>query len=796
MLKARWLTRIVFSTVSIILSVVQTMGISNAAWVNEKQPPLEHVPVQIDNAKYDFTEMAFSDNETREERPKPSPRFNIPTLHVQSRFDKLIPSPSQTELTSQQKKLIEDIEKQKGKKVDKHSIKFASGQRVKAASAVSMPYDALSALKTPGKKYYLVQFNPDLITTVTANENALKQTGLKIVGRKPYSVFIVAADQVNEKQLLTLLKDKTINHFEPVPLEARLNNKYLNVADKSPQKLFKMAIMLYEDCGEAEVNILKKYCRVIAPLSQVSNLIHVEAKGNTVREINNLEFVRWVDEEPTGAFCTYDGTMAVAADIVQYNGLTGAGVNVAIADTGVSTHGQLPSSKIIDQYNYADEDALPDPIGHGTFVAGIIAASANNTVPFVGVAPGSSLLAYRFANRPPTINPISDPTPVFERFEELVSRSAQHQANVLNCSFRTLTEDTYYNVSRIVDKAVKGEYSGQPMVVVASAGNDGIQNKGITSPGVAKNAITVGATKDGNSNPFSIPFPPSNCTLTNWPPTDIACFSNAGPVDLDNNTLTRLKPDICAPGVKTTSIAPNDSTSYWKQTGQVSAWADYGTFSGTSNACAFTSGAVALLLGQNPNLKNWPEMVKAQVINTAIYSGSSPDLKDDKQGYGMIDVYHAIVGDSSFYTPVWTSHYVSEGIPIQDFSFDVPAGFKEVKATLTWVDPEGSEIDETLSDLDLALLYPNGSEADASSSFDDTVEHVSCTNGPAGTWIARVKKYSLTTSYQFFGLSVAIRMADPSPVLAASADKTSVQPGDNVKFNVNLSNNGYTGSGS
>ena len=75
--------------------------------------------------------------------------------------------------------------------------------------------------------------------------------------------------------------------------------------------------------------------------------------------------------------------------------MTGTGVQVAILDTGVGPHAELT---IVDGYN-----ALPggvpnlysDTHGHGTHIAGIIAASANNSVGIIGAAPEVNIVAVK-----------------------------------------------------------------------------------------------------------------------------------------------------------------------------------------------------------------------------------------------------------------------------------------------------------------------------------------------------------------------------------------------------------------
>ena len=63
------------------------------------------------------------------------------------------------------------------------------------------------------------------------------------------------------------------------------------------------------------------------------------------------------------------------ADILWERGVTGAGVRVAIFDTGLSkTHPHF--KRIRERTNWTNEKTLDDELGHGTFVAGVVASSA------------------------------------------------------------------------------------------------------------------------------------------------------------------------------------------------------------------------------------------------------------------------------------------------------------------------------------------------------------------------------------------------------------------------------------
>ena len=83
-------------------------------------------------------------------------------------------------------------------------------------------------------------------------------------------------------------------------------------------------------------------------------------------------------------------TATLQADILWQMGVTGAGVKVAIFDTGLSkTHPHF--KKIRERTNWTNEKTLNDELGHGTFVAGVIASSKE----CLGFAPDAEIHVFR-----------------------------------------------------------------------------------------------------------------------------------------------------------------------------------------------------------------------------------------------------------------------------------------------------------------------------------------------------------------------------------------------------------------
>ena len=83
-------------------------------------------------------------------------------------------------------------------------------------------------------------------------------------------------------------------------------------------------------------------------------------------------------------------TSALQADVLWSMGHSGKGVKVAVFDTGLAkSHPHF--KRVRDRTNWTDEKSLDDGLGHGTFVAGVIASSAE----CLGFAPDADLYIFR-----------------------------------------------------------------------------------------------------------------------------------------------------------------------------------------------------------------------------------------------------------------------------------------------------------------------------------------------------------------------------------------------------------------
>lgn len=218
----------------------------------------------------------------------------------------------------------------------------------------------------------------------------------------------------------------------------------------------------------------------------------------------------------------------------------GSGVKVAIIDTGIDLFHPDLIANIKGGFNAINHKAsINDDNGHGTHVAGTIAA-ADNDIGVVGVAPEANLYAVKVLDKTGS-GRISD---VIEGIQWSVDSHMQ----VANMSFGT----TSY--SKALDKAIKKAYNSG-LIMVAAAGNGGPGLGTVNYPAKFSEVIAVAATDENNA---------------------ITPFSSRG-----------KEIDIAAPGINIYSTFNNGS---------------YATLSGTSMAAPHVTSAVALKLQLNPGL--------------------------------------------------------------------------------------------------------------------------------------------------------------------------------------------------
>ncbi|XP_017891773.1 membrane-bound transcription factor site-1 protease isoform X1 [Ceratina calcarata] len=298
-------------------------------------------------------------------------------------------------------------------------------------------------------------------------------------------------------------------------------------------------------------------------------------------------------------------TSILQADALWGMGVTGNGVKVAIFDTGLAaSHPHF--KKIKERSNWTNEKTLEDGLGHGTFVAGVIASSC---IDCLGFAPDAELHIFRvFTN-----SQVSYTSWFLDAFNYAILT----KVTVLNLSIGGPDFMDHPFVDKVWELTANG------VIMVSAIGNDGPLYGTLNNPADQMDVIGVGGI--------------------NWE-DQIARFSSRGMTTWElPSGYGRVKPDLVTygSGVRGSAL----------QTG-------CRTLSGTSVASPVVAGAVALLAsgfvqpdGSQPvKQRITPASMKQALLGSA---RRLPGVGMFEQGAGKLDLLRAFHFLRS-YTPIAT----------------------------------------------------------------------------------------------------------------------------------------------
>jgi len=275
----------------------------------------------------------------------------------------------------------------------------------------------------------------------------------------------------------------------------------------------------------------------------------------------------------------------------------GDGVTVAVIDTGVDIYHTDLNSNIVSGYNFIDDNqTVTDVTGHGTHIAGIIAAE-NNTEGIAGVAPHAKIMPLRVFD--------SDGYGSLQDVADAITWAVVHGADIINLSLDATGVMPLY-LKQAIDYAFDAG-----CVLVAAAGNYAPYGADVESYVPARDSRILAVA---GTTPSDLPF----------------VYSNYG-----------SEVDVAAPAAWILSLKaagvdmghPGDIINI-----------NYFIASGTSMSAAYVSGLAALLYDKYEHLYGVGERFNDVIMNAIRFSADDlgPAGLDIDYGYGLINAYDAL----------------------------------------------------------------------------------------------------------------------------------------------------------
>ncbi|MCW5553569.1 MAG: S8 family serine peptidase [Verrucomicrobiae bacterium] len=547
----------------------------------------------------------------------------------------------------------------------------------------------------------------------------LEEMGATLLHYVPDQAFLVKLENARPTEVRQLNFVRWLGTYRP---DHKLHLQLQSAVAAASTAPVDVAILLSPRLTEAEATATQ----------QTLASVHQEARhgfGRVLRgsldpahlpALATSDAVLWIEPMPRMRLLDEVASRIVAGDgppgqtLMQSLGYDGAGVTVAVADSGLDSgeisimHPDL-QGRVTALFHYGLPGQLEDAAdehSHGTHCAGIIAGNGavgetdeQGLLYGLGVAPGASLIGQRIFDAQGGYAP----PPSFEQMTRDAKRAG---ADIGSNSWGDNTQGRYDLSAMEFDALVRDAdfltLGDQPYILEFSAGNAGPGARTINTPAVAKNVIATGAANNDRRN-----LPIEEFTIYDTGPETMADFSSRGPCE-DG----RIKPDLVAPGswiASLRSIYANDDFAWWPISGS------YMYQGGTSQAGPHVSGAAAVFVqyyrahhgGATPS----PALVKAALINSAADLDDAEDtapVPNNDEGWGRLNL-PALIGSLRDYD---FTDQIALLTNQADYEKRILIGSADepLKVTLAYTDVPGNPaaVIALVNDLDLEVFAPDG----------------------------------------------------------------------------------------
>jgi membrane-anchored mycosin MYCP len=306
---------------------------------------------------------------------------------------------------------------------------------------------------------------------------------------------------------------------------------------------------------------------------------------------------------------------------------TGKGQKVAVIDTGVAPHPRL-AGRLLDGGDYLQgSSALRDCDGHGTLVAGIIAAADDPATGFTGIAPDAQILSIRQSSGILEVHYLDE-----KQNHEVDLPGAGNTTSLAMAVVHAVDLGaTVINISEAACFPAEADQSNGPDLQAAV--HDAVVKHNVVVVAAAGNA-----DPKSHCNPPNLPGDVKTVASPAWFDDDVLTVGAIGE-DGEPAAFTVAGPwvDVAAPGTEIVSLDPVPGSN--RLTNFTVTEQGQGPIQGTSFATPYVAGLAALIRERYPKLT--AQQVMARIEQTALQSPGR-DGHQDTLGNGMIDPVAAL----------------------------------------------------------------------------------------------------------------------------------------------------------
>lgn len=507
-----------------------------------------------------------------------------------------------------------------------------------------------------GQHYCFIQFYS--IPSQT-ERYLIESTGIELLDFVPYNAYIAAIPKGYDLNLLNSYGIRHISKINPIHKMATniISAPYSDWAVNADGSVSSV-VRFYKNVNALEARTeLTRQGYEIKSFDDNTNTISVDIPEGKIFQFAAIPFIMYLEEAPHPP--VHDDTEARSLHRVNAvnsaypagRHYDGTGVVCAVADDGaIGPH--------IDYQGRLTQHTIGYGGTHGDMTSGILMGCGNLDPTIVGSAPGAYLQLYSINGYPHIVDAPSN----YQTLGTVITSTSYSQS----CG------GEYTSDASAGDQQIR---QNPQLIHVFSAGNAGTQNCGYGA-GAGWGNITGGYKAAKNT------IACGNLDYLG----NLATSSSRGPA-----ADGRIKPDICANGVDQLSTdGPND----------------YQVGGGTSAAAPSIAGIVATLYqayrihnnGQNPETP----LLKACLLNTAEdYGNPGPDFS---YGWGRVNALRAVkVIEDNRYTDATIEHD-----SLNMHTINVPAGVKQLRVMLYWLDYEGAPnaAKALVNNLNMLLIDP------------------------------------------------------------------------------------------